>query len=178
MKKNKRGLSSVVATALMIMITIAAIAIIAGVVVPFVRDSLQRSSECTDYKGFYVFDESFGYNCQDEAQNFYAMSIKASFDKDLAENVAGMKIVFVKQDGQTRVVEVNNSQGTGNIWLAGARDSPIKLPSPGGITTYTYQAQPNEKFLSAEVYPVLRSDRICADIKESINIRLCDKPIS
>jgi flagellin-like protein len=81
MNKNKRGLSPVIATVLTIMLTVAAVAALSAFVVPFVRNSLQKSSECMDYGSYYTFEES-GYNCY--SGSFYAISIQTSFDKELA----------------------------------------------------------------------------------------------
>lgn len=175
MIQNKRGISDVVATVLIMMITIAAVAVIAGFVVPFVRNSLQKSTECAAYKSYYTFDESFGYNCYDE--NIYSISIKASFDKLLAENVGGIKIVFSDKSGASKVVEIKNdsisSQDEGGISIKGSPFENLRIPGPGGVITYAYSALAEEQFLSAEVYPVLKNGRICADSKESIDLIAC-----
>ena len=193
MNQNKRGISPVIATVLIIMITISAIAIIAGFLVPFVRNSLQKSTECTSYSGYYLFDESFGYNCYNGS--IYKLSIKANFENSLATSVnatkivksnlndslaegrGGMKVVLNEQGGTSKVLEIkNNTIGSVNengISIAGDPESNLRLPGPGGIVTYEYQSSAENKFVSAEVYPILKSGRICADQKESINIKPC-----
>ncbi|HLF53936.1 MAG TPA: archaellin/type IV pilin N-terminal domain-containing protein [Candidatus Nanoarchaeia archaeon] len=175
MDYNKKGLSPVIATVLIIMITIASIAILAGFLVPFVKNSLQRGSECLSYKEYYLFDESFGYNCNDGST--YKISIGASFDETLAENIEGMKIVLNEKGGTSKVLDIkNNSESSiseGGISLVGDSQNNLRIPSPGGIVTYAYQAPIEDNFVSAEVYPILKSGRICADQKESINIKPC-----
>jgi len=175
MIQNKKGISDVVATVLIIMITIAAVAVIAGFVVPFVRNSLQKSTECAAYKSYYIFDESFGYNCYNG--NTHSISIKASFDKSLAENVGGIKVVFSDKSGASKVVEIKNdsvsSQDEGGISIKGKPGENLRIPGPGGVITYAYSALAEEHFLSAEVYPVLKNGRICADSKESIDLMAC-----
>jgi len=112
MAKNKRGISPIIATVLTIMITIAAVAIIAGFVVPFVKNSLQKSTECLPYKEYYLFDESFGYNCKDNANNLYAFSIKASFDKALSEKIEGIRLVLNDKRGFARSVELKKDDAS------------------------------------------------------------------
>lgn len=181
MKKNKKGISQVVATVLIIMITVAAVAMLAGFIVPFVKNSLQKSTECMPYQGYYLFDESFGYNCYNRTSNLYAVSIKSSFDKSLAGNIMGIKVVFSDKSGATRVVEIKNSsiisRSERGIWIAGSHEDLLRIPGPGGIITYVYNASAGDVFITAEVYPVLKSERICADLKESINLKSCEKQI-
>lgn len=176
MKKNKRGLSPVIATVLTIMLTVAAVAALAAFVVPFVRDSLQRSSECLDYGSYYVFEES-GYNCNTE--NVYALSVKASFDKELAESVAGFKIIFNDASGATRQAEVRTGAEASSISIMGDSSGVLRTPGAGGVVTYVYSAAPEDSFISAEVYPIVKSGRICGDVKETVKIIECsgDKKI-
>lgn len=176
MALNKRGLSEVVATVLTIMITVLAISIIAGFVVPFVKNNLQKSSECIDYQGYYAFDDAYKFNCNDAGK--YKMSIKSGLDSKLIENIGGMKLVFNNAGGETKVIDITeglqSSSDAGGLEMMGRPGESIKLPGPGGTITYGYNALPEEEFVGAEVYPVLKSGRICANIKESINIRLCE----
>ena len=46
--RGKKGVSGVIAVVLLILLTIAATAIIGGVLIPFVRDNLNESSRCND----------------------------------------------------------------------------------------------------------------------------------
>lgn len=172
---NKKGVSPVIATVLIIMITIASISILAGFLVPFIKNSLQKSSECISYKEYYLFDESFGYNCNDGS--IYKISVMASFDRALAENIIGMKIVLNEKDGTSKVLDIKNdsesSINEGGISMVGDSQNNLRIPSPGGIVTYAYLAPIGDNFVSAEVYPILKSGRICADQRESINIKPC-----
>ena len=61
MLKKKKALSDVVATVLIILLTVIAGAIIAQFIVPYVKDSLAESSECLDYNnGYFQFEEKIG----------------------------------------------------------------------------------------------------------------------
>jgi len=191
MIQNKKGISPIIATVVIVMLTLTAVAIIAGIVVPFVRDSLEESTECTDYQGFYSFEESLGYNCYDSNDLLYKISIKSGFDENLVDdqgnvvatisltdNIGGMKIVLNREDGTTKILDINGSstcnQPDENICILRAPiPGIVRLPGAGGVITYSYNAGEAGAFTSAEVYPVLKNGRICADFKESIGIKQC-----
>lgn len=247
MEKNKRGISPIIATVLVIMMTAAAFAIIAGVIVPFVKNSLYKGTECIPYKGFYTFDESFGYNCY---QFFgekikYAFSIKTSTKSELVNNSDEFRIAFKTKGGESKPVAIKNgaipSTGDGGVWMMdyilpespadvygswyGADSNTVdscngdkiniytcptdaakncqdvkrttyymptryvyqqrvitcnyippalKVPGAGGVISYIYYGSEGESYESAEVYPVLKSGRICGDEKETITLKLCE----
>ena len=171
MNTNKRGLSPVIATVLTIMLTVAAVAALSAFIVPFVRNSLQKSSECIDYGDYYTFEES-GYNCY--SGNLYAFSIKTSFDKELANNTDGFKLIMTDKSGATKQAEARNDAPASEIFkVMGDLSGKLRIPRPGGVLTYIYSASDTDKFASAEVYPILKSGRICADAKEMIKIVEC-----
>jgi hypothetical protein len=158
---------------------------------------LQKSTECTDYQGFYTFDESlestdFKTNCN--VSNIYTFSIKArgigteggtfsvgtgeniknytvASNKELIENVAGMKLILTKPDGTTKSAEIMNGSVNNEIMMYSG-EPKLVLPEPGEIKTYNYTS--TDTFVSAEVYPILKSGRICADVEESIEIKSCE----
>jgi len=168
MKKNKRGISDVVTTVLIIMLTLIAVGVIAGVVVPFVREGLQKSTECMDYKEVYTFDESFDLNCKSEG--LYKFSIKANGDGDLIEKVSGIKIIVRREDETTETMDILNGKISEGIIMSN-EETILILPGPSGVKSYYYTSQ--GEFVSAEVYPVLENGRICADVIESIKIVPC-----
>ncbi len=180
MKKNKRGISQVVATVLIILITISAVAVLYAFIVPFVKNSLSRSTECMPYQEFYTFDES-GYNCFNST--LYAISIKTKFDKSLANDTDSLKIVLTKENGLNKIIDIKNGAPSSTeeegIFILGSAYENLRLAGAGGIITYVYNS-PDEEFVSTEVYPVLKSGRICADVKEEIKLISCtgDKLIS
>jgi flagellin-like protein len=177
MMGNKRGLSEVVSTVLVIMLTISAIAILAGFLVPFVRNSLNKGTECTSYGEFYSFDESFNYNCYNitTGNNIYLLSIKKSSDRALENNSDELRIVFKTKSGEQKTLTVKNggasSNLAGSILVAGENNNNLRVPRAGGTLTYIYNGS-TESYESAEVYSVLRSGRICEQ-KDFINLRKC-----
>ena len=53
MRWKKRGLSEIIATIAIVLLTVGAITLVVAFVVPFVRDNLNSSTECLDYKEYY-----------------------------------------------------------------------------------------------------------------------------
>ena len=45
-KKDKRGISELVATILLVLLTVGAVFILAGVIIPFIKNSLGESTSC------------------------------------------------------------------------------------------------------------------------------------
>ncbi len=65
---GKRGISPIVATVLMIVISIAAVILIMSVIVPFVKDSLGESSSCFDTIGELTFERDAScYSLDDDS---------------------------------------------------------------------------------------------------------------
>ncbi len=176
MMGNKKGLSSIVATVLIIMITISALAILAGFLVPFVKNSLTKGTECTDYNEYYIFDESFNYNCYNisTGDNIYLISVKKSSDRDLENNSDELRIVFKLKNGEQKTLPIknggNSSNLLGSILLPG--ENNLRVPRAGGTLTYVYNGSSSEIYESIEVYPVLKSGRICEQ-KDFINLGRC-----
>ncbi len=170
--KNKRGISPVVATVLIIMITIAAVAALYGVIVPFVKDALTKSSECMGYMEFYTFDES-GYNCYEDidGSRLYAFSIKTKFNEELASESDSLKIVLTRKDATSTQFEIKDDEQKEDVWIMGEQGGILRVPGAGSIISYVYST--TEEFERAELYPVLLSGRICGNEKDSIQLREC-----
>ncbi|MBS3065949.1 hypothetical protein J4229_02805 [Candidatus Pacearchaeota archaeon] len=178
MKKNKKGVSQIVAVLLIILISVAAVAILSGFIVSFVRSSLEKSSECKNYNGIYTFDESFGWNCNSD--NLYVFSIKSD-NKNITTEIGGIKLILTRQDGTTESITIKEgdavSSGERGIRMIDSDDENIVIPDQSGIESYVYNASKGEKFLSGEIYPVLKNGRTCGEIKELISINSCEKQI-
>ena len=80
MKKNgesyfsKRGVSAVVATVLIVMITVAAVGIIWAVIIPMIKDNLGGSDSCKNMD--VSVDVSQGYTCLDSNKQILMVQVK------------------------------------------------------------------------------------------------------
>ena len=183
---NKKGLSSVVATISLVLITVVAAVFIAGFVVPFVRDTLNEGTECVGYENYFTFYEEFDYNCYKREDVFgggyhylYALSIGAdSVSQGKLDNIGGLRIQFLG-GGESVGVEVKNNSNAGNsvgeIRMLDLSSTKLTLPENGGVKTYVYNS--SVKFDSVEIYPILKNERMCKQT-DGIQIgRACDNGV-
>jgi len=147
---DRLGLSSVVATVLIVLITIVAGGIIAGIVIPFVKNNLNESTKCLSYENYAVFEDSLGYNCIQD--NNALVSIKIKNDKENFNNVESIQVVFLG-----KINSYNFKIPSSNVLLLNGNNS--KLPKPG--ETYTYNISLTEDFSKASLYIVLKSGKMC-----------------
>lgn len=63
--KNKKGVSEIISTVLIVVITIAAVAIIGAVIIPMIRNNLQVSGECSAAEREISIITSEGFTCKD-----------------------------------------------------------------------------------------------------------------
>ncbi len=74
--KSKKAISGVIATVLVLLITVVAAGILISFILPFVQKNLVSSTECLDYKDYLKFDSSVGYTCYDDA-GLHGFSVRA-----------------------------------------------------------------------------------------------------
>jgi hypothetical protein len=160
---RKKGLSSVVATVALILLTFAAVATIAGYVVPLVRDGLTEGTECNSLGNYFLFEEEFDYNCFSGSDGdwLYAVSIGVGSSKKNNE-IKALKLSFVNSQGESKVVDIEDGLRAGSeIGQIRRINTSLDLviPKSGEVRTYVYRS--DEKFESVGVSPVLESRRVC-----------------
>ena len=182
MLKNKRGLSEVIVTVLLILITIAAFILIANVLVPFVKNSLPKSSECLPYKDYFKFEESldylgdkYYYNCMDAGA--YGISVRGEgYSRGNVTAPLGFAVVFANGPERKSIEFKEGNVKTWNIRMLNNSTAIIKIPEIGGVQTYVY----NESILGytdMKINPILPSGRTC-DSSDSIKINICKPNIN
>ncbi len=180
MEYKKRGLSPIIATVLLIVLTIAAVAIISGVLIPFTKKSLAESTQCTDYQSYFTFQEvfelggkEFRYNCRAQgADNGYynGFSVRAKTDEKLSVGLQGFDLVFSSLEGESEKISVIDGKSDDNIrYLNGSKE--IRFPK-SGARTYVYSSG-TKKYDKMEIYPVLKNGDICP-AGDEIEIVFCD----
>lgn len=174
---NKKGLSEVIATVMIIMLTVVAIAAIAAFVVPFVRNSLDKGTECLNYANYFVFDESSGLNCYQQSPTgfLHGAHVKSSPDAKLSENIDGFVLAFFSTVGDSKSIYVNSGPSSSELWMLNKAGQDIAIPSNGESRTYIFSN--GAKFDSIEVHPLLKSGRICAE-KDVIKIVKCQTGVT
>ena len=88
---NRKGISAVVATVLIIMITVATVAIVWAFIIPMIKDVLIES---TSEKAELSIETDGGYTTWDEVQKIARVQVKRGNDK---LNLTGIDFSFIKQ---------------------------------------------------------------------------------
>ena len=186
---GKKGISSIIATALILVLTVVAVSIVANYVIPFTTKSLE-STECVKYKDYFIFDNSFEYNCFDPAaQDHYALTVKQN-PSEKSEDIIGFKLVLEKE-GFTELFEVNSSidQSCGSSTVKGIKildqakicpaSGKLKIPGEDGfkIITYLLNTAGGTDYKKAKIYPILKDGRTCAE-SDNILINQCSISLS
>jgi len=96
MKNNKKGISAVVATVLIILITIAAVTIIWAAIIPMINDQLARGTVCLDATSALSIQNK-GYTCNNPGIDVDVQVAYGSQNVDLA----GIQILVSDDLGDT-----------------------------------------------------------------------------
>ena len=122
---NKKAVSEVIATVLIILIVITAIAMITPILINFVKSKLNAGQSCFDTLGKLGFDES-GYACSNDTGAY--LTIKMG-DSDIEE----IKAVVYKSGSSTPMIIKNGT--IADVEMFGG-SLIIELPPKGGSRTY------------------------------------------
>ena len=172
MRIKKRGLSGVVATALLLLITISAVVIAANFIIPFVNKSLESTS-CFKFRDYFSFEEGDGFNCHNQ-ESIYSMSVKTRTDDKDADKIKGFIIRF-KNNVTTESINVTDgasSTATFKMFEEVEEVGKLVIPKAGGdysLLSYNYNS--NVNYTIAEIYPILNG-KIC-DMSDSIKLNNC-----
>lgn len=162
MRMNSKAISPIIATVMIILLTISAGAIVMRIVVPFVKDNLQDSTECLPYQDYFKFQNIEGSNCIDI--NRAKISVKAKSlevnlnsqnNNGLNASVEGFELIFYGE-GLLKSVNFND---------------PAKIPTPGSIKTYQVD-EITGQFTKVEVLPKLKSGKLCP-LSDSMELKKC-----
>ena len=171
--ENKRGVSSAVASIVLVLLTLIAAGIIAQFVVPFVKNGLSQSSECINYKDYFDFDNTFGYNCRNQNGN-YTFSVNAKGESDLDLKINGLVLSFYGDEKQ-RSETIKKNQSIGIISMLNVSESKVKIPRPGETHSYIFSPEVDEVYSEVQVNPIIIVDsgeRVCESTNK-IEVRKC-----
>jgi len=147
--RNKRGLSDVVVTVLIILLIVAAIAIIWAAVIPMIRTNIEGSEKCISADVF--IDSSSGYTCTDLSKNTTAVMVTRG-----GSNIEIREIMIIFN------LEGNSYQ------------RKVNAPAPGNSITY-YFINMDFKPDLIRVAPIVKiggRERQC-DVTHSFSPSLC-----
>lgn len=165
---NKKGVSTVVASVVIVMLTIIALIFISQFIIPYVKSNLQKSGECLDYQKYFSFDNSLEYNCKKNGVG-YIISVKAQGQKELEDNIGSLKLVFYGS-GKNLALEVKDNKAGNDTFFMLNRNN-FKVPKTGETQSYVYNV--SEVYNKVEVYTLLKSGRTCEAKNDEIILENC-----
>lgn len=178
-KFSSRGLSEIVATILLVLLAIAAVALAAQFLIPFVRTSLTESSACVNYQTYFSFydaKEDPRYNCYGVEQTtpfrgLYAVSIAAQTHSiDISDKVQGFALVFSEDGSSHRVDVVNGSVTLGTnegVRMLRTSEPTLLIPRGGEVETYIFNT--THRYQHVSIHPILTNNRLC-DATDTISL--------
>jgi flagellin-like protein len=158
---NKRGISELISTVLIILITISAASLIYSFVTPMIRDAMAESKLCSN-AGLEIVTED---SCYNSSSNEAIIGISAGSNSD----ISGISVILVGE-GTVSAKLVN---GTVPGVRYGESDT-IDLPLPDEARTYiieTGQSAPS----SVTIYPIVKigtNEKVCKNYAQS-GLREC-----
>lgn len=167
---RKKGLSAVVATILIILLTVSAVAVIAGYLIPYVNRSLDSTS-CTKYRDYFSFYDS-GYNCYTE--NLQGFSIEARADKELGKEIIGFNLLLSKE-GSGESVEARAGANCGDLKMYDNNlPCSIKIPSAGEVRSYLFDSG-DVRYSRLRVLPVIivKGKEMACGVSDEIQVSKC-----
>lgn len=168
---TKRGVSPIIATVLLVILTLVAVGILAAFVIPFVNDSFKNSKECFDVLDKVKFDGDSLYNCyayNDTGRTVGRTGFSVRMDTDQA---LAFKVTFTASGrGDTKTVENGTALDTIRM-LDKDFNTALEVPFKGGVRTYVA----NGAYERIELAPVLKSGDVC-DTRASITVAECADP--
>lgn len=162
--KNKKGVSAIVATALILLITVAAVTVLWGVVIPMIRDNLQSGQACLNAPNVFEIKTTTGMTCYNATTGrLYVQIGRSTADVDISQiNI--------------RPIDAEGNSININLDIESEDLGPNGL-SPGNVHRFIHEypvGGPN--IVSVEITPVVRVGVVeypCSDAVVSAEVPLC-----
>jgi flagellin-like protein len=162
---NKRGVSPVIATVLLVLLTIVAVGILATFVVRFVNDNVKDSDECFKVLGKISFDEGSAYNCNYKNATGSRTGFSVRIDND---EIAAFKLILSQQGSANSYSIEQNSTSPYVRMLDANFTQNLDVPTRGGVRTYVA----NGLYERVEVNAVLKNGKVC-DTRQKLEENTC-----
>lgn len=178
--RYRRGLSPVIATVLLVLLSVMAISILAAILVPWARTSLKEAGACVGYSDYFQFDSTFGLNCVRGTD--YEVSIRAVGSKELNKSIRGFDLVFEWDDGRSvpyRADRIKNQDCTNGIQMLGTCTPPstpnFVIPVTREVKSYKVVGS-SPVATKVTVHPVVSVEgvvKVC-ESTHTITLKSCD----
>jgi len=156
---NKKGISPVIATILLILITVAAVTIIWAAIIPMIKDKTATSTACYDATSRLTIDTQSGFTCINST-NHTMINVQRSAGGSSTFTYAGLQLTFIKSDGSSVSVE----------------KSAADVPSENGAKVYTFTSVQTGNSTKVSIAPILaigNTKKLC-DAVVTVSIPACN----
>ncbi len=155
---NEKGISPVVTTVLLILVSISAVIVIAGIIVPYVRSLLGESKECFATLEQLSINTESGYTCyyKDGGDKIATITIERG-TKDI--DITGF-LIRISGGGIGKRFEVKEGQNPDSVVMRHDSSSQLEIPGLGEEITYNFTTTLDE-IEYVEVAPIMGSGNTC-----------------
>ena len=162
---KKRGQSQVISTVLLILLAIVAIGLVMGFVIPFIKDKIS-SGDCLDVAGKIELVNNPDYTCYDLTKSSLRVQIHIL---DISDLIRGFSIE--SGGASSKSVKIVNGTNHPDVSMYDGGSANETIPGDNEARTYVINntQQPN----SIEVYPILKTGKICGSSDVMVNIDNC-----
>ena len=149
MINQKKAVSEIVSTVLIIMIAVAAVGIIAAIVVPMVRDNLQGGTACLNAMNDVSIATQAGLTCyKNNTDGNYTVNVQVRKGSDQTIELSGLRLIVEDTEGSS-VSHIFN-------------DTENEIPSIGETKMLQHNVTAQPRFVSiAPIVRVGNSDVSC-----------------
>ena len=165
-KMNKKGISAIVATVMIILITVAAVSIVWTAIVPMIGDQLEAGTACFDaVSGIQI--SNTGYTCVDRSTGDVSVQMKRGAKEFELANVQ----VLISAKGSTQTFNI-----IGDSTISGVATVIGDLPSTNEERVYdivtAMVAADIEEVQIAPIITTGNSEKTC-DVSSTITLKDC-----
>ncbi len=155
---RKKGVSPVIATILLILIAVSAVAIVFQVIIPMVKENLEEGKSCFELRDYIEVESSNQYSCynNDETRLMISRGVKDYSIEGIA--------VSLFLEGESNRYDIK--EGADSIEMLDY--SNVIIPSPGEARTYVFPVTATR----AEIAVIIDEDNVCNSL--SYNIPPCN----
>ncbi len=160
---KKKGISPVVATILLVLITVIAVVTVANFIIPLVKENLEQGKSCFELREYISVIDSNEFSCYSDTE--VKLMLKRKIDNITIKGIAvsivseGSSKRFDLISGRVDEVKMLNKNGE--------KVENIVLPLPGESKTYIF----NKSGEKAEIAVIKQNEELCES--ESYNLPQC-----
>ena len=171
---TKKGVSPIIATILLILISIVAVATIVAFVVPFVKNYLDDSKECFNIPEQISIKDSSKYTCFNNVDNKIGVGvIRSSEDVEIGGFKISIQGTDAAGDLQSVVFEIKDGESTTDVSML-TTPGVLSVPGKGEERTYVVSLggsliKTPERILVA---PISAKGKQCS-VADEVELRIC-----